>query len=340
MSYNGTIKAIETAYKGYKFRSRLEARWGIFLDSLGIEWEYEKEGYDLGEAGWYLPDFYLPEHHQFIEVKPSTKDKGVTVYLAGRFENDWRHALCGSSYRTSSLEEYQDKESIGTSFGRRCIGPWFLDTMGGHGEMGHESMTVFHGSAEPFEGHQGIVLNQCLSQIQKADMVFAWIDDGEAYGTIAEIGYAKALGKKVWIGMSEDMEQLYDTWFVEHMADALVYAKSAGEAYASLDGFSDEQKKMDALVKGLNGQSRSNAKWVRGLVVYGDPLDKKADLFSQGNIERAGQLFLSSDPGAWSGFTSIRSGFHLPACIDFSAAATAARSARFEHGETQTRSTS
>jgi hypothetical protein len=63
------IKAIETRYKGYRFRSRLEARWAVFLDTLGIAWEYEKEGYDLGEAGWYLPDFWLPEMKIWAEVK-------------------------------------------------------------------------------------------------------------------------------------------------------------------------------------------------------------------------------------------------------------------------------
>lgn len=54
------IKPIETKYKGYRFRSRLEARWAIFFDSLGISWEYEKEGYDLGDLGKYLPDFWMP----------------------------------------------------------------------------------------------------------------------------------------------------------------------------------------------------------------------------------------------------------------------------------------
>jgi hypothetical protein len=58
------IKAIETCYKGYRFRSRLEARWAVFFDALGIAWEYEKEGYDLGEAGWYLPDFFVPYPYQ------------------------------------------------------------------------------------------------------------------------------------------------------------------------------------------------------------------------------------------------------------------------------------
>lgn len=66
----GGIKAIETMYNGYHFRSRLEARWAVFFDTLGIEYVYEKEGYDLGDAGWYLPDFWLPQVNMWAEVKP------------------------------------------------------------------------------------------------------------------------------------------------------------------------------------------------------------------------------------------------------------------------------
>jgi len=52
------IKAIETVYNGYRFRSRLEARWAVFFDTLGIEYRYEPEGFDL-DGIWYLPDFFL-----------------------------------------------------------------------------------------------------------------------------------------------------------------------------------------------------------------------------------------------------------------------------------------
>jgi len=64
------IKAIETRYNGYRFRSRLEARWAVFFDTLGVAYEYEKEGYDLGDAGWYLPDFWLPQIKLWVEIKP------------------------------------------------------------------------------------------------------------------------------------------------------------------------------------------------------------------------------------------------------------------------------
>ncbi len=66
------LKAIETVYNGYRFRSRLEARWAVFFDSLGIVYRYEAEGYDLGQAGYYLPDFFLPDYKMFVEVKPDS----------------------------------------------------------------------------------------------------------------------------------------------------------------------------------------------------------------------------------------------------------------------------
>ena len=62
------MKAIETIYNGYRFRSRLEAKWAVFFDALGIPYEYEKEGYDL-DGTHYLPDFWLPVQQRWIEIK-------------------------------------------------------------------------------------------------------------------------------------------------------------------------------------------------------------------------------------------------------------------------------
>ena len=78
------IKAIETVYNGYRFRSRLEARWAVFFDMLGIKYEYEKEGYDLNGVS-YLPDFWLPELKRWIEIKgqePTEEEKGKAYQLA------------------------------------------------------------------------------------------------------------------------------------------------------------------------------------------------------------------------------------------------------------------
>jgi len=63
------IKPIPTEYAGVRFRSRLEARWAMLLDDKKIRWVYEVEGYELPDGGWYLPDFWLPDIHTFLEVK-------------------------------------------------------------------------------------------------------------------------------------------------------------------------------------------------------------------------------------------------------------------------------
>ena len=66
------IKAIETYYNGYRFRSQLEARWAVFFDAMGIRYLYEYEGFehDFGDCVMrYLPDFYLPDYDLYAEVK-------------------------------------------------------------------------------------------------------------------------------------------------------------------------------------------------------------------------------------------------------------------------------
>lgn len=64
-------KPIETRYKGYRMRSRAEARFAVLFDALEIRWEFEKEGFDLGAAGYYLPDFWLPDLKAWVEIKGS-----------------------------------------------------------------------------------------------------------------------------------------------------------------------------------------------------------------------------------------------------------------------------
>jgi len=64
------IKAIETTYRGYRFRSRLEARWAAVFDALNVQWEYEPEGFDV-DGEWYLPDFWLVREHTWVEIKPA-----------------------------------------------------------------------------------------------------------------------------------------------------------------------------------------------------------------------------------------------------------------------------
>jgi hypothetical protein len=73
------IKAIETKYGGYKFRSRLEARWAVFFDQEEIEWDYEPQGIEVDTPRGrirYLPDFWL-DCGQWVEVKGHLDPEGM-----------------------------------------------------------------------------------------------------------------------------------------------------------------------------------------------------------------------------------------------------------------------
>lgn len=84
------IAAIETHWNGFRFRSRLEARWAVFLSEMGVEFSYEPEGFDLGAEGWYLPDFQLTGWN-YAEVKPaalSEQEQKKCVALAEQTHKD------------------------------------------------------------------------------------------------------------------------------------------------------------------------------------------------------------------------------------------------------------
>ena len=74
------MNPIETHYAGCRFRSRLEARWAVFFDCLGVKWDYEPQGYLVGEKKCpYLPDFWLPGLGVWVEVKGDMSGLDVTL---------------------------------------------------------------------------------------------------------------------------------------------------------------------------------------------------------------------------------------------------------------------
>lgn len=82
------IAAIETRYGGCRFRSRLEARWAVFFDHLGIRWTYEPEGYHT-DGGDYLPDFWLPRERTWIEVKAEQPSRNEVRRMAAFASDQW-----------------------------------------------------------------------------------------------------------------------------------------------------------------------------------------------------------------------------------------------------------
>ncbi len=81
MNYHA--QPITTIYNGYKFRSRLEARWAVFFAANRLPYEYETEGFTLDDGTKYLPDFWLPSLKMWVEIK-SAIDVVETISLDDR----------------------------------------------------------------------------------------------------------------------------------------------------------------------------------------------------------------------------------------------------------------
>ncbi len=146
------LQAIPAVYSGVTYRSRLEARWAVFFDTLSIKFYYEYEGYQL-DCGWYLPDFWLPEHDCFVEIKPQDASRheqslcddlhiatGKNVYL-----------LCGNVEITDA-NSFADK-NFAYGFIGRCGGcdlPFLWCECPKCGRIG----IAFDGRAELMGGHR------------------------------------------------------------------------------------------------------------------------------------------------------------------------------------------
>lgn len=124
-------KAIETVYKGYRFRSRTEARWAVFFDTAGIEWMYEPEGFEMSDGTRYLPDFYLPESKTFFECKGimSTEDLYKILMFINESDNPVVVGYPDMTFMACSKTDQYSLESKSNSAIVRCTecgGIYFL----------------------------------------------------------------------------------------------------------------------------------------------------------------------------------------------------------------------
>ncbi len=134
-----TIRAIETWFDGYRFRSRLEARWAAFFKHTGIKYRHEMEGYQWGDGERYLPDFWLPTLTAWVEVKPELPPNGEWLKVqrfaqadrARRRDEGWPEALYyiisgepwydakGANYEIISV--FGDRETRGKQAFLQCL---------------------------------------------------------------------------------------------------------------------------------------------------------------------------------------------------------------------------
>jgi len=135
-------KPIETEAFGRLFRSRLEARCAVFLEAMGLRWDYEPEGFEL-PSGRYLPDFKVykkgcPAGYYWIECKggiPTDQE----VQLARELSKSTKAAVMffGMSVFDEIRRTYFSYKKCHEDFGDKGYDPdhyWF-DAIGSLGNV-------------------------------------------------------------------------------------------------------------------------------------------------------------------------------------------------------------
>lgn len=135
------------------------------------------------------------------------------LYLAGKItKNCWRHRL------VPQLRHHQWEDGVIELSQFTYVGPFFIgcDHACFHGPSSHGAL-----------GDDGFVRNdalqviyRCLNGVADCDLLFAYIDAGHCYGSIAEIERALMLNKRVVMAFAPGIANaiVNEFWFVSHRA--------------------------------------------------------------------------------------------------------------------------
>jgi hypothetical protein len=193
--------------------------------------------------------------HEFIHAKsdrdpardrpiviPWCKRRVKSFYLAGKITGtDWRSQIVSGWGEEKGLSYWQafldyDTCSTWSVVPNACdvagvflhyTGPWWQDFSGGGHSCASDSCEP-HGYSNSFQQlhsdetarRRREVSNAIAAAISSADLIFAWIDSADCFGTIVEIGYAKGLGKVVVVATSDEFaatEQSQQMWLLRQL---------------------------------------------------------------------------------------------------------------------------
>lgn len=186
----------------------------------------------------------------------------VKVYFAGKVTcNGWREEIL--SVRDGINEEMclrgsklKDIELPIPNSGFRYCGPILLGDDHGsyHGDNTHgagvgKSQYDVMSEVKPLTQKQ--LFKLCISCIDKADVIFCYIDDMSAYGTLFELGYAYGKGIPIYLYFSKELsvKQAEDLWFASVKAVRKKRVSSAKEAFEEFKSLHGDMDALDEVLE-------------------------------------------------------------------------------------------
>jgi hypothetical protein len=164
-------------------------------------------------------------------MKPIIKP---TIYFAGKIaKGNWRAKILGDRVGSwNDSYEHMDclfdpeadlrEDRSGFYYG----GPFFISCDHGcaHGPGGHAASGSCYdgGGYGKLLGTRAKIWTANRRLIERADYVFAYIDETDCFGTLIELGYAAALKKSLWVafGRSLPFESFDDMWMARECGES------------------------------------------------------------------------------------------------------------------------
>lgn len=178
----------------------------------------------------------------------------MKIFLSGKMDSEhgsWRDQLIGKRYDVElrrELPRWELLRDFKTDLDRPAAEPWGTPpppawpedpntyVLNLHDYVGPYRTTYpgddskhegyFHGSSwigshgEMDPADQRVIMANCLHAICRADLIFAYINTPDCFGTLAEIGFARALSRYVHVFIEDDAHwDAEDYWFVSLMAN-------------------------------------------------------------------------------------------------------------------------
>lgn len=199
----------------------------------------------------------------------------TSIYLAGKIApGDWRENLVSGLQdawgHSHSAQEWSESDAEWPVLPNGVIGqydytgPYFTETCS-HSTHGCPQGEHCVGSmCEGGYGDRAATLRRCLNAIDRSEIVFAWLSDLTAYGTLTEIGYAKGRGKTIIVASPEEAGQvddfyedavegvdshtlgMHNLWFAFTLADVVIKASTP---LAALKHYADLNPQLDSPIE-------------------------------------------------------------------------------------------
>jgi hypothetical protein len=167
----------------------------------------------------------MDRYSEFVSKVGKTKPK---VYLAGKIcghKPDWRHSLINNPIYCTEINPL-DAELTEDCGPFECVGPFFVSgNHCSHGDHGAEE-GVFGSRLKHHQHRRIFEVNKI--RLKRADVVFAFVEEADCYGTLIELGMANTLDIPIFLRLP--LEQHEDMWMAAE-ASTVVFPAGAPLGY-------------------------------------------------------------------------------------------------------------